>query len=208
MRRFAFASCIGLLAFASANAQEFSRYSVDLGFGFSNPAGAQEHYLNEGWNIRGGAGVNFSPYIGAMLNVGYDDLGVSAATLSNIGVNGGDIHLFHATIDPVVHLTPNSPFDFYLTGGGGLFHRYQEFSAPGGSTTGAYLPYFGILPSGTGSNFLPTSYAVTKPGFEVGAGVAVKAFGHSKFFLEAKWEHMFLAGAHTDILPVSFGLRY
>jgi hypothetical protein len=206
MKRFAFISCIGLLAFASANAQEFSRYSVDLGMGFSTPAGAQEHYLDYGWNIRGGAGVNFSPYVGVMLNLGYDDMGMNGAVLSNIGVSGGDVHLFHATIDPVVHLTPHGPVDFYLTGGGGVFHRFQEFSAQG--TTSAYVPYFGILSSGTGANSIPTDYAVNKPGFDVGGGVAVRAFGHGKVFIEAKWEHMFLNGANMDILPVTAGFRW
>jgi hypothetical protein len=96
MKRLAFVSCIGLLAFVSANAQELSRYSVDLGMGFSTPAGTQEHYLDYGWNIRGGAGGNFSPYVGVMLNLGYDDMGISGAALNNISASGGDIHLFHA----------------------------------------------------------------------------------------------------------------
>ena len=38
--------------------------------------------------------------------------------------------VFSATLDPIVHLNPRVRVDVYVTGGGGLFHRYQEFTAP------------------------------------------------------------------------------
>ena len=53
-----------------------------------------------------------------------------------------------------------------------------------------------------------SSYSVNKPGFDVGGGLAVGALGHSKLFMEAKWQHTFLTNPHVDYLPVSFGFRW
>ena len=188
MKRFAFVSCMGILAFASANAQEFSRYTFDIGGGFTMPAGSTSNDRDPGWNIRAGAGYNFSPHFGAVLNLGYDSLGISSTSLIPNGATGGDVNVFHATIDPVFRLRAKGRLNFYLTGGGGLFHRYKEVD-------------FGSAPQLT--------YTVNKPGFDVGGGLEYGVFGHSKFFSEAKWEHMFIdSPIHMDFIPVSFGFRW
>jgi hypothetical protein len=208
MKRFALVCFAGIMGLASSNAQEFSKFSFDIGAGFVAPAGGTATYLDTGWGVRAGVGANFSPHLGIMLNLGYDSMGINSTTLANVGVPGGDVNIFHATIDPVVRLAPKGRFNFYLTGGGGLFHRYQEFSAPTVVTTGAYIPFFGFYPVSFGANQILSSYSVNKPGFDVGGGVEIGALGHGKFFTEAKWEHMFLAGGHTDYIPVSFGFRW
>lgn len=160
-KRFALVSCIDILAFASANAQEFSRFTADVGFGYTVPAGGTGQYVDTGWNI--GVGVNFSPYLGAALNVGADSMGINSTTLGNIGITGGSVHVFHATVDPVVHLTPKGRVDFYLTGGGGLFRRYQDLPA---GTTNAYIPFLCLNSAPFGANHLLASSSVNKPGFE------------------------------------------
>jgi Outer membrane protein beta-barrel domain len=208
MKSFLLTSCIGILAFASANAQEYSKFSFDLGGGYTTPVGGTGRYLDEGWNIRAGAGFNFSGNLGAMLNLGYDQMGINSYTLSTIGVPGGGVHIFHATVDPVVRLRSRGHSNFYLTAGGGVFHMYQNFTAPAVVTTDAFNPFSGFFPVSYGANQVLSSYTVTKPGFDVGGGVEVGAFNHGKFFAEAKWEHMFLTGAHVDYIPVSFGFRW
>jgi hypothetical protein len=37
----------------------------------------------------------------------------------------------------------NSRVDVYLTGGGGMFHEYQNFTTPTFVTTTAFIPFFG-----------------------------------------------------------------
>jgi len=189
MKRFAFASCIGILAFASASAQEFSRYTFDIGGGFTMPVGGTSDNRDQGWNVRGGAGFNFTPNFGAMLNVGYDSLGIGSASLSSAGATNGDVNVFHATIDPVARFHLNNRMNFYLTGGGGLFHRTRDVDFP---------------------SFPGVSYTVNKPGFDVGGGVEVGVAGRGKVFTEAKWDHVFgdYGVRYMDIIPVSFGFRW
>ena len=204
MKRLAWTFCIGILGIACANAQEFNRYSFDIGAGFTTPAGNTSNFLNLGWNVRGGAGINFSPHIGAMINVGFEDEGIGGYTLGAVGATGGSVRIFHATLDPVYHLSPKSRVDVYVTAGGGIFHRHQNFEGPGVVTTAGYNQFFGLY----GASSVENPYSTVRPGFDVGAGLAAKAFGRSKFFLEARWDHMFLNNGSTDFLPVTAGLRW
>ena len=62
---------------------------------------------------------------------------------------------------------------------------------------------FACKPAG---NSVISSYTVTKPGFDVGAGLAFGGFKHGRFFAEAKWERAFLNyGNRIDLVPVTFG---
>jgi hypothetical protein len=198
-----------ILCFAGiAAAQEGNRFIVDLGFGFTNPVGNTGRHLDEGWNLQGGFGYNFSPWVGAKIDLGYNSFGINSTTLNNIGVPNGSVSVFSATLDPIVHLNPRGHFDVYLTGGGGLFHRYQEFSQPAAATVTGFDPFFGFYPVTVPVNQILGSYSVNKPGIDVGAGFAVGTKFHGKIFAEAKYDRIFLGNYHTDYLPVTVGYRW
>lgn len=208
MKCLVIAASVGLVAFASANAQEKSKFSFDVGAGFTTPVGNTGRHLDTGWGIRGGAGVNFTPYVGAMLNVGFDWMGISSSTLRGIGVPGGDLQVFSARIDPIVHLNPKGHADIYITGGGGLYHRYQEFTRPTVAFATGFDPFFGFYPVAYSANQVLASYSVNKPGVDIGAGVAFGSKWHGKFFAEARYHRIFMRDSHTDFVPVSFGFRW
>ena len=208
MRSFAIALCIGILGFVAASAQETPRFTFDIGGGYTTPVGNTGRQLNEGWNVGAGLGVNFSSVVSAKLNLGFSSMGINDNTLANIGVPGGDVRVFSATVDPVIHLTPHHHLDLYLTGGGGLFHIYQDYTQPAVGVTNVIDPFFGLYPVAFPATEVLSSYSVNKPGFDVGAGVAIGALGHGKLFMEAKWEHAFLANSRVDYIPVTFGFRW
>jgi hypothetical protein len=208
MKRFALLSCFGFLALGTASAQEFSKFTADIGAGFTMPVGTAGRNLDPGWNVNGGVGYNFSAHLGAKVNLGFDSMGINSITLTTVGAPGGDVHIFQATLDPVLHFAPRGRFNFYVTGGGGVFHRYQEFTQPTVVTGSVFNPFFGFYPVAFGATQVLASYTVTKPGFDVGAGVEIGGLRHTKFFAESKWNHMFLNGGHTDFIPVGFGVRW
>jgi hypothetical protein len=115
----------GILAgiVVTLHAQETPRFAMDIGAGFTTPIGNTGTNLDTGWNVRGGAGLNFSPYFGALINLGYNSMGITSTELTNLGYGGGNINVFSATLDPVVHLMPKSHVDVYITGGGGWFRE-------------------------------------------------------------------------------------
>jgi len=191
-----------------AHAQEFSRFTADIGAGFTQPVGTTSTNLNEGWNVQGGVGFNFSPYVGAKVDLGFNDFGLSNYALNNAGVPGGNVHIFSATLDPIVHLNPKGRFDVYLIGGGGNYRFYEQFTQPTIVTTTGFSPFFGFFPVNVVGNQVLASYSVNKPGFDAGAGVAMGSPFHGKFFAEARYNRIFFSNGHADYIPVTFGFRF
>lgn len=193
------------------SAQEFSHFTFGAGAGFTQGVGDTGTRLDVGWNVRAGAGVNFNPYVGLMVNGAYDSMGINSSTLGNIGVPGGRASITSFTLDPIVHLNPKGHIDVYVTGGVGLFHRYQEFTAPSVAVTTGFDPFFGFVPVALSANQVLASYSVNKPGMDIGAGIAFGSKWHGKFFAEARYSRIFMgnrAPNDTEYLPVTFGFRW
>src|SRR6185437_102432 len=99
MKRFTL-TCFGLLIAGTLAAQETPRFSFDVGGGFTTPVGNTSRHLDEGWNIRGGAGFNFSQYVGLMVQADYNRFGINGATLNSAGFTDGTVTVFSATLNP------------------------------------------------------------------------------------------------------------
>ncbi len=204
MNRLIFVSSLGLLSMSMLSAQEVSHFSFELGAGFTEPVGNTGRYLDDGWNLKGGAGFNFNNYLGVMGELGYNSLGFNGSTLGNLGYPGGQVNIFSATIDPIVHLTPRSHFDLYAIGGGGLYHWSENFSAPTGVVTPFATGSFPVVIPNAGNQ-----YSVNKPGWNAGMGLAFGTKWHGKIFAEARYAHVFLNNnMRGDFVPVTFGFRW
>ena len=188
-------------------AQEVPRFAVVGGAGFTTPVGTTSSNLDTGWNIRGGAGVNFSQYLGAMLEAGYDSMGVGSSVLNSLGYGGGRLSVFSLTLNPIVHLVPKGPVDIYVTGGGGYYRQNQDFTQPGVAIGTGFNPFFGFYQVPFATNVVVSSYSINKPGVDVGAGVAFGSKWGGKFFAEARYNRIFTGNYHTDYIPVTFGFR-
>jgi hypothetical protein len=204
MHKIVFATCVGIIAIGAASAQETSRFAFSVGAGFTTPVGNTGRYMDEGWNVGAGFGMNFNSYVGALIDLNYDQLGINSTTLSSFGVPGGDVHVFSATLDPIVHLNPKGHLDVYVTGGGGIYHRNQDFTAP--TTFTGFNPFFGYY-AVAGIQVLASS-SINKPGVDIGAGFAFGSKWHGKFFAEAKYNRIIMGQFHTDYIPVEFGFRW
>jgi len=208
MKRFII-GCFAFLIAGALGAQEVQRFSFDVGGGFTQPLGNTGRHLDEGWNIRGGAGFNFSQYVGLMIQADYNRFGINRSTLNSAGFPDGNVSIFSTTLDPIVHLTPRSHFDVYLIGGGGLYRRSQEFTQPGVVAITAFDPFFGFYRAAVPTTQVLSSYTVNKPGVNGGAGIALGSKWHGKFFAEARYHRIFMSNyLHTDYIPVSFGFRW
>lgn len=200
---------LGFLAPAVLMAQETPRFAFDVGAGFTQPLGSTGAQLDRGWNITGGAGVNFNQFLGLMVDVGYNRFGINGPTLNNLGFPGGNDNIFSATLDPVVHLTPRGYADVYLTGGGGYYRLNQEFTAPGVAGVVGYDPFFGFYQGLVPTTQVLSSYTANKAGVDAGIGIAIGTKWHGKVFAEAKWNRVFAGNnRYVDYIPVTVGFRF
>jgi hypothetical protein len=201
--------CFSMFVAGALNAQEVPRLAFQVGAGFTNPVGGTGRNLDIGWNTGIGVGVNFSQWVGLMVQADYNRMGVNSGALNTIGFPGGDVNVFSATLDPIVHLTPRGHFDLYVIGGGGLYRQTQEFTAPSVATLAGYDPFFGFYRASVPTNVLLESYTVNKPGVNVGAGIAMGTKWRGKFFAEARYNRIFInSSTRTDYIPVTFGFRW
>ena len=208
MKSFTFA-CFGLIFASVASAQEVPRFAFNIGGGFTQPVGNTERHLNTGWNVQAGAGFNFSQWVGLMVQADYNRFGINGATLNAVGFPDGDLNVFSATLDPIVHLTPRSHFDVYLIGGAGLYHRTQEFTQPTLTTFTQFDPFFGFYRAVIPTTQVLSSYTVNKPGVNGGLGIALGTKWHGKFFAEARYNRIFMGyRPDTEYVPVTFGFRW
>ncbi|HVW08522.1 MAG TPA: outer membrane beta-barrel protein [Bryobacteraceae bacterium] len=180
---------IAVVCAAGLSAQEgVSKFTMQIGAGFSQGVGHSGKDLDLGWNIGGGAGVNFNRHVGVLVDVSQQVMGTPVGLTGNLSVAGGQMRVFSATLDPVYHLGRGAHADFYATGGGGMFRR-------------SFAPAY--------TQLLRSDYSVIKPGFDAGLGLAFGAPWHGKFFAEARYEHVFDNNRFfTNYIPVTFGLRW
>jgi hypothetical protein len=176
--------------------QEQTRATGWFGVGFSSPINPIGTRLDTGWSLAGGAGVT-RKYFGLMLDATYTDFGIDRETLRFVGAPRGSQKYWSVTLDPVFHVNPRGPVDFYITGGGGLYSRVTQYRAP-----------FDDLCCG---DDLLYSNSIYKPGVNGGAGFAFNVGGYRnriKVFAEARFHHMFIGRSGASYIPVTIGMRF
>jgi len=204
------ASFLSLCCLASLPAYaQFSHFTGFIGGGFTPPINPIGSRLDTGWNISAGAGVNASHHLGLMLDFMFNDMAINRTFLAQANAPDGTVRIWGFTLDPVFHVTQEGPVDFYVTGGGGIYHRTVEYTQPA-LTTGLFFdPWFGFYPAAFTTNQIIGSFGQYKGGLNAGLGFSVK-LGSSKVkvFAEARYHHIFTRNVGTDIIPVTFGLRW
>jgi opacity protein-like surface antigen len=199
-----------ILLAGSSFAQDTNKFAFSAGGGFTQPVVHSDGRFDTGFNLGAGAGYNFTPNFGIMADFGFNHLGVSSATLNSVGVPAGTGRIYSLTLDPVVHFHPHGKYDFYVIGGGGYYRRTVEFTQPTVETVTAFDPFFGFFPTNIPTNVILGTFTQNKGGLNIGGGVSMRLRGDSnlKFFAEARYHYLFTSPVRTNVLPVTFGLRW
>ena len=131
---------------------QFSHFTGFVGGGITTPINPIGSRLDNGWNISAGAGVNVTHHFGVMLDFLYNQNGINQTFLNQVQAPDGSARVWGFTLDPVVHVTQEGPVDFYVTGGGGIYHRTVEYTQPVIAQGTFFDPWWGFYPA----NFGPT----------------------------------------------------
>jgi hypothetical protein len=203
---------VGIVLYSSALwAQEgsWSKFTMNVGLGVVSPVGDTGSRLDTGWSFTGGAGMNFTRHMGLIGEFTYNSFGINQGTLQALEFPNGEMRLWAFTANPVVRLNRSGNVDFYLIGGGGVYHRTLQFSQPTVAAYTVYDPFFEIFyPVGVPATQVLSSYSRTAGGVNIGCGFTIKmGRSNAKAFIESRFHHMFSNPA-TTILPVTFGIRW
>src|SRR5262249_17305874 len=141
MKKIAVVFSLVCAAALTASAQS-SRFTGFVGGGFTQPINPIGSRLDTGWNVSAGAGVNANNRLSLMLDFMFNDLPINRTFLSQVQAPDGTVRVWGFTLDPVFHVTQEGPVDFYVTGGGGIYHREVEYTRPVIQTGIFFDPWF------------------------------------------------------------------
>lgn len=207
-------------AFSQGEGDDNPKGNVNLGVPFSAPLNPMGRVTNFGLGLSIGGGYNFTRRHGVVGEFMWNHLFVPAGTLAplraavqNPDINGhGELYM----------LTGNYRFELrgktlgtYFIAGGGLYHRTVSLSQP--VTTGASISceptweWWGFsCSSGTvTANQTLASSSSTAPGLNGGFGFTVRV-GDAPYrvYLESRYHYAPMRGINTQLVTVTFGIRY
>ncbi len=220
------------------NADGSNKLAFVAGIGFTVPSAGTGRQYNLSYSLKGGAGINFSKKLGALVEFNYDRFGVQGSiisqqfqTYSNLGVtdsNGNPIdfsgldanaYVWSITLNPILTFHDGEKTGAYVVFGGGLYHKVTNFTLP--QTEVGFSPFFGQYAFQTSQTF--DHYSDNAGGVNAGLGLTYKLsrFSNQKLFAEARYVYVFDsqsfdpntslypdANARTGYFPVTVGLRF
>jgi hypothetical protein len=199
------------------------RLAFEFGGGFNIPTGETDPYIDTGYQLNVGGGFHLAKELSLLVMYQFIGDGLPNNIASEAGVDGGNVHIWSFTLNPVVNLLPHHNTSVYLTGGGGFYRKTTNFQVIDAQLFCTYY-YCGI-------GYVPTtvgSFSSNQGGWSAGGGISHRfpgAYGDGKmtFFAEARYLDVLspailnqsanglnptTIGEGTKLVPVTFGLRF
>ena len=191
----------------AAYQSRWDRLAVEAGGGFTAPLGNSSGDLTWGWNFRGGLGYNVSHKVAVLAEYEFDYNKIPAAILEQVGTPGGNVHTWSLTLDPEWKYKTCGNWGGYLIGGGGFYRQLTSFTEPV-LAQGIYCNFFYCYPIYYTTNAVVSHYSSNQGGLNIGTGLTFGNWNQAKFFAEARYEWLNTPGHATQVVPVTFGVRW
>ena len=207
----------GVLAVAvaiPAQAQDKKEVQGYIAGGYVMPEGHAADYLNDGWNISGGAIFRPRPEkpFGVRVDFGYSTMdannkAVNALAAKGFQANDGYMSMWNLTAEALWEFGNPDKVGGYLGVGGGGYRRYTALTAQA-LVSGAYCdPWLGwCYPYTTVGTVVTNSDTLTKWGWSTALGMTF-AVGNGQMYLEARY-HWMQSSPTTQYLPILIGYRF
>jgi len=213
MRRIFLGAIIWLLLAVPLRAQDFLNHvTAEVGAGFSFPLGAPADHLKTGFNFVASGGRRFNQHFTLTLDFSlhYLDLKNSLQIPdTNIEPSlGSMLRMWSLTLNPGYEFIKQERFSSYATAGYGLYNRRLLLAAPGPVPIVVCDAFWDLCVSSNPPSGVTVTgdLGVYTGGYNAGGGVTFGA--HTKFFMEARYHHMFTTRNATQIVPITFGIRW
>jgi hypothetical protein len=209
--RFCLIAILSVLCLAGySQAQEQSRFTADVGAGFTPLGGQLGNRLETGWNMGVSGGINFNSVFSTSLRYSFNELGVSSGLLQRVGTPDGNAHIWSISLDPKLQLKSFGRIRPYAVGGVGYYRRTVDFTRPVLVRDLFFDAFFGIVFPALVTEDLSVKRVIKGGiGGNLGGGFDIK-LGESgvKLFSEARYEYADTGNVPTRMIPVRFGLRW
>jgi hypothetical protein len=195
-------------ALAQVQAQDHGKWNFNLGAGPGFPVGNLSLFLNTGAHFVIGGGANFNRFLSIDTELMWHDLSVNDATRARFQSQSVSARQYSWTVNPILHAHLGK-LGGYLIGGGGWYRRSGETAVPGfGVVCDPYWSWwFGCTVGSV--NIVTASRSVDAFGENIGGGLTLPlGRGGAKFYTEIRYHHASYNKLATDLLPLTFGVRW
>jgi opacity protein-like surface antigen len=209
VQRISFVVFISLLVVLPLQAQDFLQHvTAEVGAGFSFPVGTTGNHTKTGFNFVASGGPRFNDHLTLTLDFSLHYLEIKNSFVSPVsGAElslGSLVRMWTLTLNPSYEFIKKERFSSYATGGYGLYNRRLLLAATGGAVAFACEPFWQVCIN-SAPDMVTGNPSPYKGGYNVGGGVTFGAT--NKFFAEVRYHHMF-TGTPTQIIPLTFGIRW
>jgi hypothetical protein len=201
---------LSIAPLAGAQSSEDHKWNFNVGGGVTPLVGDISSRLNTGWNVTVGGGYKIVPSFGVDVEYMYNSFGVSQSALNALDVPNGDAHVHSITINPIWRFKRGERFGAYAIVGGGFYRRTVEFTQPTTAVVDVFDPWWGYIgPVIVPINQVLGSVTSNAGGVNGGLGTTI-ALGHGgiKFYGEIRYHYAATHRSHTQMLPITFGIRW
>jgi hypothetical protein len=194
---------------APAHAQDESRFLFNIGGGIGFPQGDLGTFINNGANVVVGGGYAFTKNFGVDTEFMWHDLPVNSHTRDLLQTPGASARQYSWTFNPIVRVPLAHKLGAYVIGGIGWYHRSGETTTPGvGVVCDPYWSWWFGCGIGT-VNFVTGSTSSNAFGENIGGGLTVHlGDSRAKFYTEVRYHHAGYHAVSTNLLPLTFGIRW
>jgi len=199
---------VGVLASAHAQ-EEYSKWLFNAGGGIGFPQGDLGSFVNQGGNFVIGGGYNFRKNFGVDSEFMWHDLPINSATKEHLQTPGASARQYAWTFNPIVHFPFGDNFGAYGIGGIGWYHRSGETTTPGvGVICDPYWSWwFGCTIGNV--NIITGSRSANAFGENIGGGLTYRlSESNWKIYAEVRYHHASYHKVSTNLLPLTFGIRW
>jgi hypothetical protein len=190
-------------------AQDFERWNFNIGGGIGFPQGDLGNFVNNGGNFVVGGGHSFNRYVSMNGEFMWQDLPINSKTLDTLQTPGASARQYAVTFDPMLRVPVGHHLGAYAIGGIGWYHRSGETTRPGAAVIcDPYWSWWYGCTIGT-VNIVTGSTSSDAFGENIGGGLTYR-FGESnlKFYTEFRYHHASYHKVSTNIIPLTFGIRW
>lgn len=206
---------LAIVLFLVSAAAAQSPFHFNIGGGVGWPQSRTADFANFGANVVVGGGITLVPHVAFNGEYMYHDLPVKGTIRSRLFATDASSHL-HAVTGNLVIAFGSPGFGGYVIGGAGWYKRTWKVTQPTLSTENQCDPgllWFGIFDCHEDivvQDRTLASGSQNSVGWNVGAGLT-KGLGRdtsAKLFAEVRYHRANHRGIPTEVLPLTFGIRW
>jgi opacity protein-like surface antigen len=203
------------LGIATAAAQNFNRFTVNVGGGFGAGLGDAGKFTHTSFHGVAGAGVNFSRMFGIKAEYMYYNLALKDSVIQQqFLLPGAHGNLQSATLNGVFNFPWQGRWGFYgIAGAGGYQRTVEERSRvlqTGAVCQPIWILWWGItcVNNQVATEQTLSSHTVGAAGYNFGGGVTYRFSHRAKLYVEGRYHRANTSRSPTKVFPVTVGLRW